>query len=323
MTQPRVVSGVKPTGQLHVGNYLGAIKQFVDLQDTHELFIFIADYHALNSIHNKKEMLERTQELIAAYVAAGLNPNTTTIFKQSDVPEHTELAWIFNTITTMPYLMRAHAFKDAQAKNKDISVGTFDYPMLMAADILLYSPDLVPVGKDQKQHIEFTRDTAQKFNSTYEEVFTLPEAFIPEEIATVPGTDGQKMSKGYNNVIPLFGTDEEIQKAVMSITTDSTEQGAPLNPETDITFQLHRHFSKDRIHELEQRYREGSIGYKESKEILLANIIHLVHSMREQYTALLSHPKRIEDIVETGAAKARSIAHSKMEEVKRAIGVRA
>ena len=268
MGKPVLLSGVKPTGNVHVGNYLGAIKQFVDLQNDYEMFVMVADYHALNSVQDREKMQQMTKELVALYVAVGLNPDKVTIFKQSDVAEHTELAWIFNTITTMPYLMRAHAFKDAEAKSKDIVVGTFDYPMLMAADILLYSPDVVPVGKDQKQHIEITRDTAQKFNSIYGETFKLPKEIIPEEIAVIPGVDGEKMSKSYNNTIPLFGTDEEIDKAVMSIKTDSTEKGAPLDPETDITFKLHEHFSKNQINELKERYLKGDIGYKESKEIL-------------------------------------------------------
>jgi len=321
MGKPVLLSGVKPTGQLHVGNYLGAIKQFVDLQKDHEMFVMLADYHALNSIQNKEEMQTLIKELVAGYVAAGLDPNKVTIFKQSDVSEHTELAWIFNTLTTMPYLMRAHAFKDAEAKSKEISVGTFDYPMLMAADILLYSPDVVPVGKDQKQHIEFARDTAIKFNNTYGETFKLPKEVIPEEAAVIPGVDGQKMSKSYNNVIPLFGSDEEIDKAVMSITSDSTPKGEPLDPATDITFKLHQHFSKDQVEELRERYLKGDIGYKESKEILAENIKNLICPMRSKYNALLNNPGKIEKILEEGGKKAKKVAEKKMKEVKNAVGV--
>lgn len=316
-----LLSGVKPTGQLHVGNYLGAIKQFVDLQKDHEMFVMLADYHALNSIQNKEEMQTLTKELVAGYVAAGLDPNKVTIFKQSDVSEHTELTWIFNTLTTMPYLMRAHAFKDAEAKSKEISVGTFDYPMLMAADILLYSPDVVPVGKDQKQHIEFARDTAIKFNNTYGETFKLPKEMIPEEVAIIPGVDGQKMSKSYNNTIPLFGSDEEIDRAVMSITSDSTPKGEPLDPVTDITFKLHERFSKDQLEELRKRYLKGDIGYKESKEILATNIKNLVGPMREKYNALLNNPGKIQKILEKGGKRAKKVAEKKMKEVKNAVGV--
>jgi len=321
MGKPILLSGVKPTGALHVGNYLGAIKQFVDLQKDHEMYVMLADYHALNTMQNKEEMQRLIKELVAGYVAVGLDPNKVTIFKQSDISEHTELTWIFNTITTMPYLMRAHAFKDAEAKNKDISVGTFDYPMLMAADILLYSPDVVPVGKDQKQHIEFARDTASKFNNTYGETFKLPKEIIPEEVAVIPGVDGQKMSKSYNNVIPLFGTDEEIDKAVMGITSDSTPKGEPLDPATDITFKLHEHFSKDQLEEIKERYLKGDIGYKESKEILATNIKTLIAPMREKYNALLNNPGKIKKILEKGGKRAKKVAEKKMAEVKNAVGV--
>jgi len=183
----RLLSGVKPTGRPHIGNYFGAMKQFVDLQHEYESFVMIADYHALNTIQNAEEMKENILGVAMDYLAIGLDPEKVTIFKQSDVQAHTELAWIFDTITTMPYLMRAHAFKDAEAKNKEISVGTFNYPMLMATDILLYDPDIVPVGLDQKQHVEITRDTAEKFNRIYGEIFKLPEAKILAGMQTVPG----------------------------------------------------------------------------------------------------------------------------------------
>src|SRR3990167_2406465 len=193
MSKKILLSGVKPTGAPHIGNYFGAMKQFVDLQKDYEGYVFIADYHALNFIQNKDEMEKNIVGVLLDYLAIGLDPKKLTIFKQSDISEHTELAWIFDTLTTMPYLMRAHAFKDAEAKNKEISVGVFNYPMLMAADILLYDPAVVPVGKDQKQHVEFARDTAQKFNSLYGDTFAVPEPYILPEVAVVPGTDGQKM----------------------------------------------------------------------------------------------------------------------------------
>ena len=321
MSKPRILSGMQPSGKLHVGNYLGALKQFVDLQETHEAFFMLADYHALNSVQDAETLKEYTLDLAASYVAAGIDPDRSVIFKQSDVPEHTELTWIFNTLTTMPYLMRAHAFKDAEVKNKEVSVGKFDYPMLMAADILLYDPDVVPVGKDQKQHIEFARDAADKFNRTYSEVFKLPKEHIPEEVATVPGTDGEKMSKSYNNTIPLFGTDEEIDTAVMRIVSDSTPNGEPLDTETDVTFKLHEHFSKDQLEDLRRRYQEGSIGYKESKEILAENIKSLIRPMREKKEALLANPDTIKNILSAGGEKARAQASEKMTRVRKAIGV--
>ena len=198
MTNKRktLLSGVKPTGKPHIGNYFGAMKQFVDLQgDYGRTLIFIADYHALNNVQNREEMNNNIYEIALDYLAIGLDPKNVTIFKQSDIPQHSELAVILNSITTMSYLMRAHAYKDAQARNKEISVGTFDYPMLMAADILMYDADVVPVGQDQKQHIEITRDIAEKFNRIFGETFKIPEPLILENVATVPGTDGKKMSK--------------------------------------------------------------------------------------------------------------------------------
>ncbi|OGG54390.1 tryptophan--tRNA ligase [Candidatus Kaiserbacteria bacterium RIFCSPHIGHO2_02_FULL_49_11] len=322
MTEKKILlSGIKPTGELHLGNYLGAMKQFLDFQDDYRSFIFIADYHALTTAHDAPRLRENIYKIAAGYLAIGLDPNKIVLYKQSDLPEHTELAWIFNSLTTMPYLMRAHAFKDAQAKNKEISVGTFDYPMLMAADILLYDPHVVPVGKDQKQHVEIARDTAEKFNRTFGETFRLPEAFIPEEVATIPGIDGQKMSKSYKNTIPLFGFDSEIQKAVFSIVTDSKGEGEPKDPEKDIIFALHRFFSVPELGNLEKRYREGGIGYKESKEILYENLKKLVTPIREKYLALLEDKENIKRLLGEGAQKARTVASAKMSDVRNKIGV--
>ncbi|MEK7140242.1 MAG: tryptophan--tRNA ligase, partial [Patescibacteria group bacterium] len=231
MSKKVFLSGVQPSGKPHIGNYFGAMKQFVDLQKEHDGYAIIVDYHALHSLQNPKEMRENILAVLLDYLAIGLDPKKVVLFKQSDVSEHTELAWIFETITTMPYLMRAHAFKDAEAKNKEIDVGSFNYPMLMAADILLYGPDVVPVGADQKQHVEIARDTAEKFNRIFgqgEQVFKIPEPMILKDVAVVPGTDGRKMSKSYGNTIPLFATHEEIKKRVMSIVTDSGE-GIPNN----------------------------------------------------------------------------------------------
>lgn len=317
----RLLSGVKPTGRPHLGNYLGAMRQFVDLAKTHESFVFIADYHALNSIHNAEQMCQNTIDLILDYLAIGLDPNEVVLFKQSDLPEHTELCWIFNTFTTMPYLMRAHAYKDAQAKNKEINVGTFDYPMLMAADILLYEPDIVPVGADQKQHVEYARDTAEKFNNIFGTTFKLPDPFIPKEIAIIPGVDGQKMSKSYNNTIPLFADDDVIRKATMSIVTDSLGVDDPKDPEKCNIFALHKHFSQDILPELEKRYREGGIGYKESKETLADNIVKFITPMRELRSEFSKDTGLIERVLEDGREKAHTVASKKIQDVKKKIGV--
>ncbi|MBL7045321.1 MAG: tryptophan--tRNA ligase [Parcubacteria group bacterium] len=318
-----VLSGVKPTGEPHIGNYFGAMKQFVDLQEKYdESLFFIADYHALNTLHNADEMKQNIFEVALDYLAIGLDPKKVTIFKQSDIPQHAELAVIFNTITTMPYLMRAHAFKDAEAKNKEISVGTFDYPMLMAADILMYDTDAVPVGQDQKQHIEIARDTAEKFNRTFSDEFKLPEPLILKEVAVVPGTDGQKMSKSYNNTIPLFAEDTEIEKAVMSIVTDSKSPEEKKNPEEDNIFALHKLFSSiEELEGIEKRYKEGGMGYKESKEILIENIKKFISPMRERRKELEKDKDSIIKMLEENGEKMRERAEQKMQSVREKIGV--
>ena len=317
----RLLSGVKPTGRPHIGNYLGAMRQFVDLAKTHETFVFVADYHAMNTVHEGPLLRQNTVDVVLDYLAIGLDPKEVTLFKQSDLPEHTELCWIFNTLTTMPYLQRAHAYKDAVAKNREINVGTFDYPMLMAADILLYDPDVVPVGEDQKQHIEYARDTAEKFNRTYGDTFKLPNAYIPKEVATVPGVDGQKMSKSYKNTIPLFAEDDEIRKRCMSIVTDSKGVDEQKDPETCTVFALHKHFSADDLVTLEKRYREGGIGYKESKELLADNLIKFITPLRERRNALASDEGLVKKVLEEGAKRARTQVVAKMGVVRERVGV--
>jgi len=322
MTQKkRLLSGVKPSGRPHIGNYLGAMRQFVELAKTHESFVFIADYHAMNTMHDGEDLRQSIIDLALDYLAIGLNPDDVVLFKQSDLPEHTELCWIFNTLTTMPYLMRAHAYKDAEAKNKEINVGTFDYPMLMAADILLYSPDVVPVGQDQKQHIEFARDTAEKFNRTYGETFKLPEPYIPDSVAVVPGLDGEKMSKSYNNTIPLFASDDEIRKLAMSIVTDSKGVEEPKDPDNCNVFALHKHFSTDDLPDIEKRYREGGIGYKESKETLADNLVKFITPLRERRVELSKDPDQVKQILANGFEQARAVSSEKMKEVRERVGV--
>jgi tryptophanyl-tRNA synthetase len=317
-----LVSGVKPTGRPHIGNYFGAMKQFVDLQGSYKSFIFIADLHALTTVQNREELEENSAGVLLDYMAIGLDPKEVTIFKQSDVPQVTELSWIFNCLTTMPYLMRAHAFKDAEAKNKEINVGVFDYPLLMAADILVQDADVVPVGQDQKQHIEIARDTAEKFNRTFGEVLKIPEPMILESMAIVPGTDGQKMSKSYNNTIPLFATDEEIEKAVMSIVTDSKSPEEAKDPEKDNVFALHKLFTEGpEFEDLKERYLNGGIGYKESKEILIKNITHFITPLRERRQALEEDKKAVLEILKEGGKEARKRAEEKMEEVRKAVGL--
>ncbi|MFA6554153.1 MAG: tryptophan--tRNA ligase [Candidatus Paceibacterota bacterium] len=310
-----ILSGVQPTGRPHIGNYFGAMKQFVDLQksNNYDCFIFLANYHALNFIQDRSKMEKFITDLVIDYLAIGLNPETTTIFKQSDVSAHTELAWIFDTIVTMPYLMRAHAFKDAEAKNKEINVGTFNYPVLMAADILLYGTDVVPVGQDQKQHIEYARDIAEKFNHIFGETFKLPESLILENVATVPGIDGRKMSKSYNNTIPLFATREEITKAVMSIVTDSGA-GIPEN-----VYAIHKLFKTDS--ELKDFYAKNSGKYKILKESLIEDIDAFIKPLREKREELAKNQDFIIEVLKKGSLKANEVAGKKLLDVKAKIGV--
>ena len=315
-SRPVLVSGVKPTGDLHIGNYFGAMRQFVELTKTgkYRPFIFIADYHALNSIQDAEEMRRRTREIVMAYLAIGLDPREVVFFKQSDVPAHTELCWIFDTITTMPCLMRAHAYKDAEAKNKELNVGTFNYPMLMAADILMYDAAIVPVGADQKQHIEYARDTAEKFNRVFKtDVFKLPEAYIMSDVAVVPGTDGQKMSKSYGNVIPLFASRDELAKAVMSIVTDTSGE----RPEN--VYEIHKLVRSEQ--ELETIYNEHRGNYKVLKELLIEDLDRYLAPMRATYEELQQDAGLVNDVLARGKQEARAISEQKMEQVRKAIGV--
>lgn len=310
-----LLSGVKPTGRPHIGNYFGAMKQFVDMQDEYKAMYMIADYHALNFTQDKIEMKQQIIDLALDYLALGLDPQKSLIFKQSDVPEHAELAWIFDTITTVPYLMRAHAFKDAEAKDKEISVGTFNYPMLMSADILIYDTDVVPVGQDQKQHIEYARDTALKFNHVFKsDTFKLPEAKVIEELAVVPGIDGRKMSKSYGNTILLFATDAEIERAVMSIVTDS---GGDI-PEN--VYAIHKLFKTEA--ELAPLYEEHKGKYKALKEALIVDIKEFITPLREKREQLASNTDYVLDILKEGGQRAQEKAQKKISEVREAVGVK-
>ena len=316
-----LLSGVKPTGRPHIGNYFGAIKQFVDLQDTYESYVFIADYHALTTLQNADEMRQNILDIALDYLAVGLDPKKMVLFKQSDVPQVCELAWIFNCITTVPYLQRAHAYKDAVAKGKEVSVGTFNYPMLMAADILIQDADVVPVGQDQKQHVEYARDTAEKFNRIFAStssaqanpVFKLPEPLILKEVETVKGTDGQKMSKSYNNTIPLFATRSELVELIMGIVTDSAS-GVPEN-----VYALHKLFRPESA--LKTLYEANKGHYKVLKEVLVEDMDAALAPMRSRRAELAKDPQKVLKILADGASKARVRAEEKMKLVREKIGV--
>ncbi len=313
MSKKILLSGIQPSGKPHIGNYFGMMKQMVYMQDDYNCFMMIADYHALKSVKDPKVMKENIIAVLLDFLSVGLDPNKAVFFKQSDVAEHTELTWIFDTITTMPFLMRAHAFKDAEAKNKEIDVGTFNYPVLMAADILLYGPDIVPVGQDQKQHVEIARDIAQKFNNIYGETFKLPEAMIMQEVAVVPGLDGRKMSKSYGNTIPLFAPYEEIKKCVMSIVTDS---GASI-PEN--VYAIHKLVRSES--ELKKIYEEKAGKYKELKELLIEDLEKFIAPLREKRKEFEKDIPRALAILKAGSEKAKKVAYKKMEEVRKKVGV--
>ncbi|MFA6520247.1 MAG: tryptophan--tRNA ligase [Candidatus Paceibacterota bacterium] len=316
MSKKVILSGIQPSGRPHIGNYFGMMKQLLAEQEDYEVYVLIVDYHAMKSVRSAKEMKENITNVVLDYLALGLNPEKVTFFKQSDVSEHTELCWIFDTITTMPYLMRAHAFKDAEAKNKEIDVGTFNYPMLMAADILLYSPDIIPVGADQKQHIEIARDTAEKFNRTFGETFKLPEAMIMKDVAVVPGTDGRKMSKSYNNTIPLFAEYEEIKKCVMSIVTDS-DGSFPKN-----VFAIHMLLPFYSNNELSKIYEEHPREYKFLKELLIEDLEKFIAPLRENRKEFEKDIPKALAILKAGGEKAKKVAEAKMDEIREKIGVK-
>lgn len=318
----RSLSGIQPSGILHIGNYFGAIKQFVDFQDKYEGFYFLANYHALTSSPDGETLKKNTINALLDYLALGLNPEKSVIFLQSDVPEHTELAWILANVTPMGLLERAHSYKDKTAKGIKPNVGLFTYPVLMAADILMYEPDIVPVGKDQKQHLEITRDIAIKFNETYgKEVFKLPQEKIVENLAIVPGVDGDKMSKSYGNVINMFIPKKEIKKQIMSIVTDSTPLEEPKNPDNNIT-KLYALFSTEtEVEEMRQKFLAGNYGYGHGKNELFDKFMDYFTPFREKREQLEKNMDYVYDILKDGALKARSVASKKMEEVRSVAGL--
>lgn len=312
-SRPRLLTGVKPTGAPHIGNFFGAMRQFVELQDKYECLFMLPNLHSLNSVQDGAQLREYTRELVIDFLTIGLDPQKTMIFLQSDVPAHAELCWIFDSIVTMPYLMRAHAFKDAEAKDREINVGVFNYPVLMAADILLYDTTIVPVGQDQKQHIEMTRDIAQKFNHIYGETFKLPDAHIMESVAVVPGIDGRKMSKSYNNHIPLFAERAEITEKVMAIVTDSGS-GIPQH-----VYNIHS-LLKPKT-ELDALYAEHAGKYKALKEALIEDLEAFIAPLREKRKEFAAQEGLVESILKDGAERASIIASAKMADVKQKTGL--
>jgi tryptophanyl-tRNA synthetase len=307
----KLFTGIQSSGTLHVGNYFGALKPFADLCAEYESMLMIADYHSLTSLKNPATLRVNIIDVVKDYIAVGIDPATVTIFKQSDVPEHTELAWIFDCLVTVPFLMQGHAYKDKVAKGLEANAGLFTYPMLMAADILLYDTDVVPVGADQRQHVEYAREAAIKFNVAFTETFKEPQERISESVATVPGTDGKKMSKSYGNTIPLFGTKDEIAKAVMSIVTDSNG-GRPEN-----VYAIHKHFRGEK--DLNDLYEANAGSYKALKEALIEDIDTMIAPMRTVRNEISDDD--VKSILKEGGLKARSRASQKMLEVREKVGV--
>jgi len=311
MAKQRLFTGMQPSGTLHLGNYLGALKPTAALVKHYDSMIMVADYHALTSLKDASGLRQNIIEVVKDYLAAGINPEEVVVFKQSDVPAHTELAWIFDCLVTVPFLMQAHAYKDKVAKGLEANAGLFTYPMLMASDILLYGTDVVPVGADQRQHVEYAREAAAKFNAAFGDTFKEPREKIQEEVAIVPGTDGKKMSKSYGNTIPLFGTRDEIAKAVMSIVTDSSGE----RPEH--VYAIHKAIRN--AEELDPLYEEHRGKYKALKEALIEDLDALVAPMREKRDSLSDTD--IRRVLSEGGEKARVRAAATMQDVKTKIGV--
>ena len=320
----RILSGIQPSGSLHLGNYFGAIEQFLNFQEkSDELFVFIADLHALTTTKNAEELRRNSFEVAAAYLALGLIGEKTLLYRQSNVPEVLELNWILSCLAPMGLLERAVSFKDKVAKGLEANVGLFNYPVLQAADILIMQPDKIPVGKDQKQHLEITRDLADKFNSTFGETLKLPEAEIPKNVATVPGTDGEKMSKSYGNTIEIFAEEKVLQKQVMSIVTDSTPKGEALDYAKCNVFALFKLVAnEDESHALAEKYRNGEVGYGDAKKLLLEKVLEKFGSAREKFEELRKNPAEVEQVLVKGEEKARTEARENLKLIREKVGLK-
>ncbi|PYL53378.1 MAG: tryptophan--tRNA ligase [Verrucomicrobia bacterium] len=319
----RILSGIQPSGVLHIGNYFGMMRPAIELQKEGETFYFIADYHALTSVRDPKALREHSRQVALDFLACGLDPERAALFRQSDVPQVTELAWILSTVAPMGLLERAHSYKDKLARGLPATAGLFGYPVLMAADILIYDSDVVPVGKDQKQHIEITRDLAVKINETYGQVFKLPEPRINPETQVVPGLDGQKMSKSYGNNIDIFGDEKETRKRVMSIVTDSTPVEAPKDPEKSTIVQLYSLFaSKDELANMRNRFKKGGTGYGDFKKELFEKLWEYFAPMRKRREEILRDKSCVDNVLVQGAKRANEVADQVMQRVRAAVGLR-
>jgi len=320
--KPILLTGIRVSGEIHLGNYLGAMKPAIDQQNETRTYLFIADLHGLTTSPPSDELRHNTRSIASTWLAAGLDPESTVVWRQSDVPEVLELSYILSCVTSMGLLERAHSYKDLKAKNEVIKSGIFFYPVLMAADILLYETDLVPVGKDQAQHLEMTRDIATFFNQTYGETFKLPKEVISKNLGIVPGTDGRKMSKSYKNGISLFGPEKQLKKEIMRIVTDSKPLEEPKDPESCVIYQIYRLIaSKEEAQKMADLLAAGNYGYGDAKKCLLQKILEAYGPMRQKYEYWMSHPKKLDDCLQQGAKHAREKARKMIERIKEKVGL--
>ncbi len=318
----RVLSGIQPSGKLHIGNYFGAMRQHLQLQAENEGFYFIADYHALTSNPKPEDLSQNIIDVALDYLALGLDPEKTVFWRQSDVPEITELAWILSTVTPMGLLQRCTSYKDKVAQGISANHGLFAYPVLQAADILAFHSNLVPVGADQKQHIEVTRDIAGYFNNTYGEILTLPDDYIMDSVAGVPGLDGRKMSKSYDNTIGIFDTEKQVKKKVMRIVTDSTPVKEPKDPEKcNVIAMLKLVADENELSEWEDKYKQGGTGYGDVKKRLLELLLDYFRPYRDKRVELENNLNYVQQVLKDGAEKARVVAHATFEQCRKAVGL--
>jgi tryptophanyl-tRNA synthetase len=318
----RVLSGIQPSGKLHLGNYYGMMRPCLETQARDEAFLFIADYHALTTVQDAAVLRENVRDVALDFLACGLDPERTAFYRQSDVPEVHELAWLLAVIAPMGLLERCHSYKDKLAKGIPASHGLFSYPVLMAADILGVQADVVPVGQDQKQHVEVARDLAEKFNRAFGEVFKIPAPAIRQAVAVVPGLDGQKMSKSYHNTLELFGDPAETRRRVMRIVTDSKTVADPKDPESCNVFKLYRLMASDAEREdLAARYRAGGMGYGEAKKALASKLDEVFGPFRQRREELARSPDRVEAALRRGAERARAEFARTLKAARRAVGL--
>ncbi len=328
MATKRILSGIKPTGRPHIGNYFGMMRPAIEWQDRGEAYYFIADYHALTSVRDPAALREYSRGVALDFLACGLDPQKAVLFRQSDVPQVTELTWLLTCVTPMPMLENCHAYKDYLArhsgpKDEPPLHGLFAYPVLMAADILLYDSDIVPVGKDQKQHVEVTRDIAERMNRTFGKIFKIPEPSILSDVATIPGLDGQKMSKSYDNIIGLFEEEKALRKKVMGIVTDSTAVEAPKDPTNSTIVGLYRLFaSPPEVAAMEEAFRAGGRGYGDFKKQLFATIWDYFEPMRKKRSEFAADPGYVDTVLADAAQRARAVADATMSRVRTALGLR-